>query len=839
MFALTFSAFTPSARSAQPPIVTNTLWVGHGDKLSHGIGPPDLASFGPSSSACPWLTMEAKTPYGVPWGVERVNAPWTQFCSKGAGINVVIIDGGIDYNHPDLKANYKGGWNFIANNNDTMDDQSESHGTQVAGIVAARDNDFGILGVAPRVNLYVLKVFNSTGYTSDDFIAKAVEWAIVNVSPPRIISMSFICNDPNDTLEPALTHAWSNGSLLVAAVPNNYTESAIAPYPWNHTNVIAVTRVDENNKYVYGAAGTYNGSEISLSAPGQNINSTVRNAQYDTASGTSFATPHVAGVAALIWSMDPSLKNQQVRDVLEKSARDLGDPLAYGHGLVDAYGAYTYLREIYGFPVKADPINAVDEYSRELIFNSYDTLIAGNGEQYLNFVPRLATNVPPIENVTMTVTNTTFVNEFDPSNPSSMWTDGVTSYVCVGWVDRNATGKIGQGDVLYLKTGTEWRTWYVEGLSGTSTITLNLWRGRYTFHIRTSPVISFFDENGNVVDTFEIADAKYSFKRGLVQRARERGSSVWMFYNAFFDQMDSSHWTNDTAIDLAHLIDNAVEVSGNDLMINVGIPSQLGGFMEALSSTWASIISKEFSTSIGCWDGNLYTTAKYGGPFPDWWIDWNGTAASPYDGTPFRYAGTGPYHVATVDSLGLMVILQKNPSYWRGWPASGCSGSADTVEIYYIANWGIRKWPFLCGDIDICDVPGPNTTEPSVDGIKMIKNLPEMTKWLWYWVKGWYYNPMYPGDYYYPIWKTDDCWFDVSGLPPGVSDGIVNMRDIQYLIMRFNAKAPVPGVAPDPRWVGVYGANGCVDPSGDRTCNMRDVQGAILHFNHKQNTLTP
>ena len=88
------------------------------------------------------------------------------------------------------------------------------------------------------------------------------------------------------------------------------------------------------------------------------------------------------------------------------------------------------------------------------------------------------------------------------------------------------------------------------------------------------------------------------------------------------------------------------------------------------------------------------------------------------------------------------------------------------------------------------------------------------------------------------MWKADDCWFDVNGPTMGVSDGIVNMRDIQYLIIHFNAKASVPG-KPDPKWVGVYGANGAVDPSGDRTCNMRDIQGAILHFNHKQNTSTP
>jgi len=108
--------------------------------------------------------------------------------------------------------------------------------------------------------------------------------------------------------------------------------------------------------------------------------------------------------------------------------------------------------------------------------------------------------------------------------------------------------------------------------------------------------------------------------------------------------------------------------------------------------------------------------------------------------------------------------------------------------------------------------------------------------WCRYWVKGWYYYAMCPGLNYYTMWKQDNPWFDVSGSTPGVSDGVVNMRDIQYLILHFNAKAPMPPMPGDlPRfnWVGVYGANGAVDPYGDRICNMRDIQGAILNFNAK------
>jgi ABC-type transport system substrate-binding protein len=116
---------------------------------------------------------------------------------------------------------------------------------------------------------------------------------------------------------------------------------------------------------------------------------------------------------------------------------------------------------------------------------------------------------------------------------------------------------------------------------------------------------------------------------------------------------------------------------------------------------------------------------------------------------------------------------------------------------------------------------------------------PLSRKWMKYWVKGWYYNALAPSSDYYRMWKYDNCWYDNSGPIRGVSDGIQSMRDIQYLIATFNAKAPQPGVGIDLRWNGNYGANGCVDPYGDRTCNMRDIQGAITHFNHKNNTNTP
>jgi hypothetical protein len=95
-------------------------------------------------------------------------------------------------------------------------------------------------------------------------------------------------------------------------------------------------------------------------------------------------------------------------------------------------------------------------------------------------------------------------------------------------------------------------------------------------------------------------------------------------------------------------------------------------------------------------------------------------------------------------------------------------------------------------------------------------------RWTNYWVKGWYYNPLYPSDCYYQMFKADYSWCDISGSTPGVPDGHVDMRDINWVVLHNNAKAPVPGLPIDPKWTGVYGCGGC-DVYGDRVVNSRDI----------------
>ncbi|KAF5409976.1 MAG: Tk-subtilisin [Candidatus Methanocomedens sp.] len=112
----------------------------------------------------------------TPWGIDKVQAPQAHANGiTGAGVDVAIIDTGINYNHPDLASNYQSGYDFVNSDNDPIDDTG--HGTHVAGTVAAINNDFGVIGVSPEVNLYALKVLDASGSGSYSNIISAIDWA--------------------------------------------------------------------------------------------------------------------------------------------------------------------------------------------------------------------------------------------------------------------------------------------------------------------------------------------------------------------------------------------------------------------------------------------------------------------------------------------------------------------------------------------------------------------------------------------------------------------------------------------------------------------------------------
>ena len=157
------------------------------------------------------------------WGVKRIGAGVVHAYNKGTGIKVAIIDTGIDWNHPDLNANYKGGYDFVNRDNDPMDDNG--HGTHVAGIVAAEDDDSGVVGAAPEVALYALKVLNATGSGSYSDVIAALQWVVDNGI--QVTNNSYgSSGDPGVTVKAAFDTAYAAGVLHVAAAGNSGTRQA-------------------------------------------------------------------------------------------------------------------------------------------------------------------------------------------------------------------------------------------------------------------------------------------------------------------------------------------------------------------------------------------------------------------------------------------------------------------------------------------------------------------------------------------------------------------------------------------------------------------------------------
>jgi subtilisin len=311
------------------PAMAATLPQAALDGLSHN---PKVALIEPD------LTVQALEDT-YPWGITRIGADLVhQQGNTGSGIKVGIIDTGLDYNHPDLAGKYAGGYDFVNNDGDPMDDHG--HGTHVAGTIAAVMNDSGLIGAAPGVSLYALKVLGADGSGALSGIIAAVEWCADH--DIQITNNSYgILTDPGATFKAAFDAAYADGVLQIAAAGNDRSKwytiffSDIVSYPAWYASVVAVAATDINNKV---ASFSSFGPSVELSAPGVSIESTIPGGAYATWSGTSMATPHVVGAAALVMKSGIS-SAAAVRERLQVTADDLGPAgrdRDYGFGLVDA-----------------------------------------------------------------------------------------------------------------------------------------------------------------------------------------------------------------------------------------------------------------------------------------------------------------------------------------------------------------------------------------------------------------------------------------------------------------------------------------------------------------------
>ena len=267
------------------------------------------------------------------WGLTRIGAPQAWDVTTGSDLIIAIVDSGIDLDHPDLSGKIIWGYDYV--NGDWVPDDDFGHGTHVAGIAAARTNNGqGVAGVSWGARLMALKVLNAGGTGSYANVASAVTYAADHGA--KIINLSLGGDYDSQTLHDAVIYAYNKGCVVVAATGNN---GGSVLYPARYAEAFAVAATDSNDSRAWFS--NY-GPEVDVAAPGVSIYSTYLGGGYISMSGTSMAAPHVAGLAALIWSAYPGYTNDQVENRIETTAVDLGTPgwdPYYGHGRIDAHAA--------------------------------------------------------------------------------------------------------------------------------------------------------------------------------------------------------------------------------------------------------------------------------------------------------------------------------------------------------------------------------------------------------------------------------------------------------------------------------------------------------------------
>ncbi|OIO06449.1 MAG: hypothetical protein AUJ52_12235 [Elusimicrobia bacterium CG1_02_63_36] len=263
----------------------------------------------------------------IPWGVDRIGASKIWDRATGKGVKVAVIDTGIDMEHPDLAANVKGGFNAVKPGESPQDDQG--HGTHVAGTIAAVPNGMGVIGVAPEASLYAVKVLDAEGGGTYATIIAGIEWAAENGMNVANMSLGGPSAPP---LEKAVQKAYDKGLIIVAASGNSGPDAEVSA-PASYATTIAVTASTPEDGL---AEFSSTGKEVDVIAPGHKVLSTWPGSKLAELSGTSMASPHVAGLAALAYQLGAT-SPEQVRKVLKKGAKSLDlKPEQQGAGMPQA-----------------------------------------------------------------------------------------------------------------------------------------------------------------------------------------------------------------------------------------------------------------------------------------------------------------------------------------------------------------------------------------------------------------------------------------------------------------------------------------------------------------------
>ena len=294
------------------------------------------------------------------YGIDRA---WS--ITRGAGVRIAIIDTGIDGSHQDLLGAVVGGTDVSglgSSNGQTPVGSDRRHGTMVASLAAGRGNNGtdGVIGSAPEAQLLSVSMsFGGGDVSPDDQIAKAVRWAVDNGADVISLSLTRNTRDWPESWDRAFSHAAANDVVVIAAAGNRGSGTVAVGAPATMPGVLTVGGVNREGRASDTASAQ--GITIGVMAPSEGLVGAIPGGNYVSWSGTSGATPIVAGIVALVRAAYPNLDAANVINRVLQTARPVTettpDPL-YGYGLVDAYAALTADVP----PVSANPLGSIDDW---------------------------------------------------------------------------------------------------------------------------------------------------------------------------------------------------------------------------------------------------------------------------------------------------------------------------------------------------------------------------------------------------------------------------------------------------------------------------------------------
>jgi type VII secretion-associated serine protease mycosin len=285
------------------------------------------------------------------WNLPMVGAPDAWAVTQGAGVIVAVVDTGVDATHPDLVGRVLPELDLLPEV--TPEPADNGHGTRIASLIAGNLDAAGMAGVAPQASILPVAALDPSGVGDSATVAQAIIAAAD--AGARVINLSLGGPDRDPVLDQACAYAFTKGALLVAAAGNSYQFGNEVQYPAASPNVLAVSSVDSTGT---PSAFSNTGPHIDLAAPGQDIVAALPGATYDVESGTSFATPHVAGVLALVAAANPALSASQIESVARLTAQDdvsgNGRDDQLGHGIVRADRAVATALTLQAAPLPPD-----------------------------------------------------------------------------------------------------------------------------------------------------------------------------------------------------------------------------------------------------------------------------------------------------------------------------------------------------------------------------------------------------------------------------------------------------------------------------------------------------